>query len=202
MNLVLFAGSPTSGQIKDSWGVNSSLALGEWRSSFEARKLRFRQVCYEEELLLRGGASIRFHPKRRASIDHRPGPNIARPAAVLANNIQTHRSPEIVNILKTSIRATEIPAIGVHRPVISNMPAAMQSTASMATLIGGSLARREIARTTSAEPTTTRMRSNPIPGQPPANVEYRRRNDRPPNIKGYGLTKLIETPKGAETFTL
>lgn len=37
----------------------------------------------------------------------------------------------------------------------------------------GSLHRIELAPTISAEPTTKRMRSKPVPGQPPANVEYR-----------------------------
>ena len=33
------------------------------------------------ELFLRTGASMRFHPKSRASTDQRPGPNIASAAA-------------------------------------------------------------------------------------------------------------------------
>jgi hypothetical protein len=33
---------------------------------------------------------------------------------------------------------------------------------------------RRPARATSTEPTTNRIRSKPVPGQPPANVEYRR----------------------------
>jgi hypothetical protein len=49
----------------------------------------------------------------------------------------------------------------------------------MVTFIGGgSLRSVKPARTTSAEPATTRIRSNPVPGQPPANVEYRRRKVR------------------------
>jgi len=44
---------------------------------------------------------------------------------------------------------------------------------------GGSLNSVKLALTVSAEPATTRIRSKPVPGQPPANVEYRRRKDAP-----------------------
>ena len=119
---------------------------------------------------------MRLHPKRRASIDHRPGPNIARAAPAVPNKSQTHRSPGSTNILQISIRATDVPTIGVHKPATNRIPAAIESTASMVTFIGGSLASLEAARTISAQPTTKRMSSKPTPGQPPANVEYRRRN--------------------------
>ena len=46
-------------------------------------------------------------------------------------------------------------------------------------LIGGSVHKVKPARTISAEPTTERMSIKPMPGQPPANVEYKRRNRAP-----------------------
>ena len=49
----------------------------------------------------------------------------------------------------------------------------------MSLIGGGSLHSLKLARTISAEPATRRMRSKPVPGQPPANVEYRRRNTHP-----------------------
>ena len=123
---------------------------------------------------------MRLHPKRRASMDHRPGPNIARAAAAVPNSSHTHLSPATVSIFQISINATEVPTIGVHRPTISRIPAPIKSTAGIVTFIGGrSLHSLKPARTISAEPTTTRMRSNPVPGQPPANVEYSRRNHAP-----------------------
>ena len=122
---------------------------------------------------------MRLHPKRRASIDQRPGPNIASAAPAVPNKSHTHRSPGSTNILKISITATEAPAIGVHSPASSRIPAANESTASTVTFIGESLANLIPARTTSADPITRRMRSNPVPGHPPANVEYRRRNHTP-----------------------
>ena len=120
---------------------------------------------------------MRFQPKRRASIDHRPGPNIAIAAPAVPNNSQTHLSPGSINIFQISISAAEVPTIGVHRPTISRIPTPIESTARMVTFIGGWLASLVAARTTSAQPITKRRRSKPTPGQPPANVEYKRRKN-------------------------
>jgi hypothetical protein len=123
---------------------------------------------------------MRFHPKRRASMDHKPGPNIARAAPAVPNSRQTHLSPGSRNIFQISINAMEVPAMGVHKPAITSIPAPNKSTAGTVTFMGGrSLHSLKLARTISTEPTTTRMRSKPAPGQPPANVEYSRRNDAP-----------------------
>jgi len=123
---------------------------------------------------------MRFHPKRRASIDQRPGPNIARAAAAVPNSSHTHLSPATVSIFQISINAMEVPTIGVHKPTISSIPAPIKSTAEIVTVMGGgSLHNLELARTTSTEPTTNRMRSKPVPGQPPANVEYNLRKIHP-----------------------
>ena len=66
--------------------------------------------------------------------------------------------------------------MGVHKPAINRIPAPIKRMAGIVTLIGGgSLNSVVLAPTASAEPATTRIRSNPVPGQPPANVEYRRR---------------------------
>jgi hypothetical protein len=122
---------------------------------------------------------MRFHPKRRASIDHRPGPNIARAAPAVPNKSQTHRSPGSVSIFQSWISATETPTMGVHKPAISRIPAPIERTARIVTVRGGSVHSLELARTMSADPTTNRIRSTPMPGQPPANVEYKRRKDTP-----------------------
>ena len=118
---------------------------------------------------------MRFHPKRRASMDHKPGPNMASAAPAVPNNSQTHLSPDSIIILQTSISATEVPTMGVHNPTMSRMPAAIERTAKIVTFKGGSVHSLEAARTTSTAPITERMRSKPVPGQPPANVEYSRR---------------------------
>src|SRR5579864_4264304 len=142
---------------------------------------------------------MRFHPKRRESMDHKPGPNIASAAPAVPNKSQTHLSPGSIIILQTSISATETPAIGVHNPAIRRMPAAIESTARIVTFKGGSIQSLEAARTTSAEPITKRMKSKPVPGQPPANVEYSRRT-----LHAHLLTLRgpVETPKRVGIVTL
>ena len=85
---------------------------------------------------------------------------------------QTHLSPAAVSIFEISINAMKVPTIGVHKPTISRIPAPIKSTAGIVTFIGGgSPHSRKPARTTSTQPMTERMRSKPMPGQPPANVE-------------------------------
>ena len=147
---------------------------------------------------------MRFHPKRRASMDHKPGPNIARAAATVPSSSQTHLSPGSANIFQISINAMEVPTIGVHKPRISSIPAPIKNKAGIVTVIGGrSLHSLKLARTISAEPTTTRMRSNPAPGQPPANVEYKRRKTHPSRHYQFPLLpRRIETPNRVGIVTL
>lgn len=128
---------------------------------------------------MRGGASTRRQPKRRASTDHKPGPNIARAPAMVPSRMGTHGSPGNVRICQISVKATNVPAIGVHSPGTRRIPHPTKNAEVIVVFIGGSLQSVEVARTISAEPTTDRMRSKPVPGQPPANVEYRRRKQAP-----------------------
>ena len=87
--------------------------------------------------------------------------------------------------------------MGVHKPAISRIPAAIKSTAGIVMFMGGgSLHTLTLACTTSVEPTTKRMRSKPVPGQPPANVEYRRRKERPSGHHQIAsFPRQVETPK-------
>ena len=124
---------------------------------------------------MRGGASTRFHPKRRASTDHKPGPNNATAALMVPSNSQTHLSPGRVRIFHSSTRATIVPTMGVHKPRIKRIAPARRITEAIVRVSGGSLHSLKLARTTSTEPRTSRRMSNPMPGEPPANVEYRRR---------------------------
>ncbi len=61
--------------------------------------------------------------------------------------------------------------MGVHKPSIKRIPAIPRIAAVIVTFSGGSPQSRKPARITSTDPITRRMRSNPVPGQPPANVE-------------------------------
>ncbi len=144
---------------------------------------------------MRGAGSTRFHPNRRASIDHNPGPSMARAPPMVASKRATHLSPVIVIICQTSSKATKAPAMGVHRPGMRSSPNSARNKDVSVVLIGGSLQRVELARTISAEPRTRRMRSKPIPGRPPANVEYSRRKTHLSNSKSLILRRRIEAPE-------
>ena len=61
--------------------------------------------------------------------------------------------------------------MGVHKPRIKRNPATRRIAAVIVMFSGGSPHSRKPARRTSTDPITSRMRSNPVPGQPPANVE-------------------------------
>jgi hypothetical protein len=139
-------------------------------------------------------------------MDQSPGPNIARAAPAVPNMSQSHLSPGIMSIFQTSMRATEAPAMGVHKPAINRIPAPSKRMAGIVTPIGGgSLRRVKPARTTSAEPATARIRSNPVPGQPPANVEYSRlkRTHFPQYIAIFGCSESAsKAQKGADHYSL
>jgi len=144
---------------------------------------------------LRGGASTRFHPKRRASTDHKPGPSIATAAPTVPSKRETHWSPVAVIICQVSTKAINVPAIGVHNPGMSSRPNPANNTEVMIILRGGSRHSVELARTTSVEPATRRRRSKPVPGQPPANVEYKRRTTYLSKVLFLDIAKANRYPK-------
>ena len=169
--------------IRDSLSQVLQRYAGPWRGSDENRAKwgksgapRTVDIQRAFGLVLRGGASMRFHPNSRASTDHRPGPNIARAAAVVPARRHTNRSSPDVRIWEISITAMTAPAKGVHSPAASRSPEPASDAAGRAIGNAGSVHSCGPARTRRTEPTTRRMSSKPIPGQLPANVEYRRRN--------------------------
>jgi hypothetical protein len=119
---------------------------------------------------------MRFHPKSRASTDQRLGPNIVRPPAMAADNRHTIGSSSTLRICEISIRATTAPATGVHSPANSSNPDPVTVAGPSVMCSGASVHRCGAARTMTTGPMTSRMSSKPMPGQLPANVEYRRRN--------------------------
>jgi len=188
-------GLPHIGAAANSWEAGRSL--------FRAGNLTDGNAKGGSQSCLRGGASMRFHPKRRVSMDHNPGPNIAREPPMVPNRAGTNISPGSVRSCHSSTAATNMPAIGVQRPAMRRSPHPASNAALIAVLIGGSCQSVEIALNISAEPTTRRMRSNPMPGQPPANVEYRRRTQAPFRTSiGSFFAKKSETPKGVQIITL
>jgi len=152
---------------------------------------------------LRGGASTRFHPKRRASTDHSPGPNIARAAPMAPSKSGIAGSAGRAKMTcPTAVKATNVPAIGVHRPAIRRIAHPARNAAVMVVCVGGLFHTVGLARITNAEPIARRMRSKPVPGQPPANVEYRRRNDTSLQLIASDIAGRIAAPKRVELFTL
>jgi len=140
---------------------------------------------------------MRFHPKRRASTDQTPGPNIAKAAASVANRRKVNRSAGAETNLKISTRAPIVPTMGVYRPKASKIPVASRTTDTIAVAVGGSASRIEPAGPAKAAPTTSRIKISPSPGQPPAKVEYKRRNGRtsPKPIYFEGFPMKVEPPK-------
>ena len=122
----------------------------------------------------RSRRSIRFRPKRRASIDRTPGPSIARAAPNVANAMQMRRSPVLVNIDHNSTITTNTPVTGVHKPTRKSIPAAVSNSgritpghwappcSSMTPLV--------IKRVLE----TTRKSRRPRPGHPFGNIEKSR----------------------------
>jgi len=136
-------------------------------------------------------------------MDHNPGPNIASAALTVPKISQSHLSPGTISNFQISVRAIKVPAMGVHNPAISRIPAPANRTAAIVTPNGGSLDSFKLARTTSAAPTTKRIRSNPAPGQPPANVEYKRRKDAPfePELESL-VSQSGRKPRESQIVTL
>jgi hypothetical protein len=64
-----------------------------------------------------------LRPNRRASIDHAPGPIMAKVAPMTAKMTDTLGSLALDHTLHALAVATTVPAIGVHRPNSKNAPA-------------------------------------------------------------------------------
>jgi len=61
--------------------------------------------------------SIRFRPKRRASMDQTPGPSIASAAPTVASTMQVRRLSALEAAVRSSTTTTSTPAIGVNTPL-------------------------------------------------------------------------------------
>lgn len=65
----------------------------------------------------------RFLPNSFASIDHAPGPIIARVTPSVAKMMHNHGSRVWKKKMDISMIATSVPTTGVHKPARSNIPA-------------------------------------------------------------------------------
>ena len=82
----------------------------------------------------------------------------------------------VVRISEIATTATTAPATGVHNPAMRRSADSASEAEATIMCNGGSLHSLGPACQRTTAPTTSRISSKPIPGQPPANVEYRRRN--------------------------
>jgi len=69
----------------------------------------------------------RFLPNSLASIDHAPGPIIAKVTPSVAKMMHIHGSRAWKKMRDTSMIATSVPTTGVHKPARRNIPAAAPS---------------------------------------------------------------------------
>ena len=113
-------------------------------------------VLQELALILRDGGCTRFHPNRRASTDHRPGPNMASAQPMVPSKTVAHRSPPIVMICKISSNATKAPTMGVHRPGMRSSPNPVRNAEIIVVLIWGLLPNAGVARSSREAPRTAR----------------------------------------------
>ena len=144
-------------------------------------------------LVFRGGASTRFQPNRRASTEKSPGPSSASAPPMVPSRSEAHVSPVRVSVCHASSKASNPPASGVHRPGMRRSPHATESMELIPAAVGGSLHNIRVVWTTTTEPPIRRMPSKPMPGNPPANVEYRRRKSNP--SKHLSLSQLAGASK-------
>jgi hypothetical protein len=143
---------------------------------------------------------MRFHPKRRASIDHAPGPSIAKAAPRVPSRMQIHGSPGCKRIFHISIAATIVPATGVHKPASKSAPAPVSNTHRMITCIGWASHSLVTPRSINAIPTTRRIRRRPTPGHPRAKVENNRRKGS--LVYRLGKSRCGGKPKESRAVTL
>jgi len=123
----------------------------------------------------RGRTSMRFHPKSRASIDNRPGPSMVSATPIVAARRRPFRSSPVLRISEIATAAITAPATGVHNPAMRRSAASARDPETTM-CNGGPLHSLGPACQRTTAPTTSRINSKAIPGPPPANVEYRRRN--------------------------
>jgi len=125
--------------------------------------------------LFRSASSTRFHPNRRASTDHPPGPSSAKAAPTVDNKIQLNRSAARRKALKNAKIARRVPVTGVHKPRNKSIPTTPVSASSIADPSGGSPRSAMAAWMTKVVPATVRSKRRPAPGAPWAKVEKSRR---------------------------
>ena len=136
-----------------------------------------------------------FLPNRRASMDHAPGPIIAKAAAKIANARTSHGSPECEENREIAIQAltvaASVPAIGVNKPSKRAIPAAMQIIGRTTVAHGVPSRMPSIPKGMIAAPVTKRRSRRPTPGQPSAKLEKSRCTRSRSNNRGFAAESIV-----------
>ena len=150
--------------------LKSLYQIGGPRSIQLALKFNFESVAWPKPLYFLT-TSMCFLPKKRASIDHAPGPIIARLAPKPDRMIAVHGSADPEKTTHSCVAATKRPIYGVPSPITRRTDAIDGSATSAKS--GPASSRRNASRKRMV-PTRNRWRSRPVPGHPPAKVENKR----------------------------
>jgi hypothetical protein len=172
----VFSHSPTWRRIENSWEANSSPLLSrKLRSRGLLRRVTESSNHFCEVELRRASTRTGEHRsttdpvltwrERQQWLRATPKPFVCGYRQDLPRFIQSHQT-----------------SCNVDRADITRMPPSRKTAEVIVMLRGGSPHIRKPERTTSTEPTTRRIRSTPVPGQAPANVEYNRRNTHRPKF--------------------
>jgi hypothetical protein len=118
--------------------------------------------------------SIRWRPKRSASIDHAPGPSIARPTLIERRRIAVcGKVPLRSNVQDCDMTTNTLPT-GVQRPISMSSPAAIPTIAGAMASWCGPDASHALQFASKMPPAASRRTSRPLPGQPSGKIENRR----------------------------
>jgi hypothetical protein len=170
---------------------DSAFAYMGWQKTIKWRRVKARlrlEILFQATSEVSGDSttycfrsrtSRRFHPKRRASTDHEPGPSSARAAPSAQTRNDIHESEGDQKMLHSARIAASAPAIGVHRPTSSNKPNPIARRDRSVTQVDARDNDGATPTWISVAPVARRSSSRPAPGQPRANVENKRRNDAP-----------------------
>ena len=141
---------------------------------------------------------MRFHPKRRASTDHTPGPRSASAAPRMPMRTHVHGFVRCKAACKNARIASIVPAIGVHKPIRRSTPIPMATTCSKAAPSGGAPRNSRTPWATKPIPAARRSKRRPSPGAPPAKFEKSRRK----SWRGYKVHNSGSKPQRAKQSTL
>ena len=141
---------------------------------------------------------MRFHPKRRASTDHNPGPMSASAAPRIPMSTHVHGFARCRAACTNPRIASIVPAIGVHKPTRSSSPTLRVRICSKIDPSGGAPRNARIPCASRLMPAARRSKSRPNPGAPPAKFENSLRT----TLRGYKIRNSDSKSKRTGENTL